>query len=169
MHAHSNARVGQYWPKVWLKVRPRQNDETNRAMAMKFCYACGKLSPGEALFCSKCGRSFDVRLCPRLHKNSRWAKACSQCGSHELSQPQPHVSIWWKVLEFLIRAGSGTFLVYIALTVLIDLFRRPVFQAGLVAVGVLLGLLVWSWRQLPEWFRKFVSRFMKRKEHERER
>lgn len=169
MDANSTCGVGQYWPKVRLTVWPRQDDETIKAMAMKFCYACGKLSAGEPLFCTKCGRSYDVRLCPRLHRNSRWAKACSQCGSHELSQPQPHVSLWWKALELLIRAGGGLFLLYVALLVLVDLVRRPEFQAGIIVVGVLLGLLVWLWRQLPEWFRKFVSRCMKRKEHEGER
>ena len=161
--------VSRYRPKVWLTVWPRFNGVTNKGIAMKFCYACEKLSPGEPLFCSKCGRSFDVRLCPRLHKNSRWAKACSLCGSHELSQPQPYVSFWWRALEFLIRAIVALFLIYAALLAVMDLIRRPEIQAGLLIVGVLVGLLFWLWSQLPEWFRRFVSRSMKRKEHDRER
>lgn len=136
---------------------------------MKFCYQCGRATPGDPIFCTKCGRSYDVRLCPRLHRNSRFAKACSQCGSHELSQAQPQVSVWWKVLEFLAKAAFGVFLVYVSLTVLVDLLQKPQFQVGVLVVGVLVGLLWWLWSQLPEWFRKLVWRSSKRKEHDRER
>jgi hypothetical protein len=136
---------------------------------MKFCYQCGKASAGDPPFCSKCGRTYDVRLCPRLHRNSRFAKACAQCGSRELSEAQPQVSHWWKVLEFLAKVAFGIFLVYFSLTALLDLLQRPQFQAGVLVIGILLGLLWWLWSQLPEWFRKFVWRFLKRKERDRER
>jgi len=136
---------------------------------MKLCYHCGKASAGDPPFCSKCGRSYDVRLCPRQHRNSRFAKVCSQCGSHELTEPQPQVSVWWKVLEFLVKAGIGLFLVYVSLVAIVDLLRRPQFQAGLFAVAVVLGLLWWLWSQLPEWFRKFVWRSVRRKERDHER
>lgn len=136
---------------------------------MKFCYECGKASAGDPPFCSKCGRSYDVRLCPRMHKNSRWAKVCSQCGSHELSEPQPHVSFWWKILEFLIRATVVIFLLYVSLIAFMGLLRQPEFQAGLLVIAVLLGLLWWMWSRLPEWFREWVRRSLKRKEHDRER
>jgi predicted amidophosphoribosyltransferase len=136
---------------------------------MKFCYQCGKASAGDPLFCTKCGRTYDVRLCPRLHRNSRFAKACSQCGSRELSQAQPQVSLWGRVLEFLAKVAVGVFLVYVSLTALLDILRRPQFQAGLLIVGVLIGLLWWVWSQLPEWFRKLVWRSSKHREHDRER
>ncbi len=136
---------------------------------MKFCYQCGKASAGDPPFCSKCGRSFDARLCPRQHRNSRFAKVCSQCGARELSQAQPQVSFWWKVLEFLAKVGLGILLLYISLAVLVDLLRRPQFQAGLFIVVILIGLVWWLWSQLPEWFRKFVWRSSKRKERDRER
>ena len=110
-----------------------------------------------------------MRLCPRLHRNSRFAKACAQCGSRELSEAQPQVSHWWKVLEFLAKVAFGIFLVYFSLTALLDLLQRPQFQAGVLVIGILLGLLWWLWSQLPEWFRKFVWRFLKRKERDRER
>ena len=136
---------------------------------MKFCYQCGKASAGDPPFCTKCGRSYDVRLCPRMHKNSRFAKACSQCGSRELSETQPQAPVWWKVLEVLARFGLGVFLVYVTLTALIGLLQRPQFQIGLFVIAVLIGFLWWAWSQLPEWFRKFVWRFLKRKEHDDER
>jgi hypothetical protein len=61
---------------------------------MKYCHHCGRLTSGEPMFCQFCGRSYDVKLCPRLHANPRWAEVCSQCGSRELSTPQPKVSFW---------------------------------------------------------------------------
>lgn len=134
---------------------------------MKFCYQCGKASAGDPLFCTKCGRTFDARLCPRLHKNSRFAKACSQCGSRELSQAQPQISVWWKVVEFLAKVALGIFLIYVSIALLIDLLRRPQVQIGVLIIAIPLGLLWWFWLQLPEWFRKIVWR-SKRKEHDRE-
>jgi hypothetical protein len=104
-----------------------------------------------------------------MHRNSRFAKACSQCGSRELSEAQPQVSIWWKVLELLAKVGFGVFVVYVSLALFIDLLRRPQFQSGLIVIGILVGLLWWAWSQLPEWFRKFVWRLLKRKEHDHER
>jgi hypothetical protein len=136
---------------------------------MKFCYQCGRATAGDPLFCSKCGRSYDVRLCPRLHRNSRYAKACSQCGSRELSQPQAAVSVWWKVLEFLIRVGLGVLLVCLTLAGLAALLRMREVQAGLVAFGILVGLLWWVWSLVPEWIRKLVSRSVRRKENNHER
>jgi hypothetical protein len=136
---------------------------------MKFCYQCGRASAGEPLFCSKCGRSYDVRLCPRLHRNSRFAKVCSQCGSRELSQAQVQVSFWWKVLEFLVRAGFGVLLVFLTLAGFVALIRIREVQSGLIALGILLGILWWLWSLLPEWFRKLVSRSPRRKEQSHER
>jgi hypothetical protein len=136
---------------------------------MKFCYQCGRATAGDPLFCSKCGRSYDVKLCPRLHRNSRYAKACSQCGSRELSQPQAAVSVWWKVLEFLLRVVFGILLIYLTLAGLAALLRMREVQAGLVAFGILVGLLWWLWSLVPEWIRKFVSRSVRRKENNHER
>ena len=146
-----------------------RSHETKKTTLMKFCYQCGKASPGDPPFCSKCGRSYDVRLCPRMHRNSRFATACSQCGSRELSEAQPQVSVWWKVLEVLAKVGFAIILVLISLEVLIALLERPQFQTGVFVIGVLLGLLWWMWAQLPECFRKFVWRLLRRKEHDRER
>ena len=70
---------------------------------MKYCYECGRMTGGEPRYCQFCGRTYDVKLCPRRHENPRFAEVCSQCGSRELSTPQPKVSPVWRVLEFLAR------------------------------------------------------------------
>jgi hypothetical protein len=157
--------MGQNWPRRW----PSQRDETNKAILMKFCYQCGRASAGDPVFCSKCGRSYDVRLCPRLHRNSRFAKVCSQCGSRELSQAQPPVSFWWKVLEFLAKVVFGVLLVYLTLAGFVGLLQTPQFQNALIVFGILIGILWWLWSLLPEWFRKLVRRSHKRKERSDER
>jgi hypothetical protein len=169
MQRKSPLGAGQCWPGYWLSDWPTEMLQTKRTALMKFCYQCGRASAGEPLFCSKCGRSYDVRLCPRLHRNSRFAKVCSQCGSRELSQAQPPVSFWWKVLEFLAKAAFGVLLVYLTLAGFVALVRMREVQNGLIAFGILLGILWWLWSLLPEWFRKLVSRSLRRKERSHER
>ena len=60
---------------------------------MRYCHNCSRFSAGTPLFCSNCGRTFDVRVCPRHHVNPRDAQVCRECGSRELTQPQPRVAI----------------------------------------------------------------------------
>jgi NMD protein affecting ribosome stability and mRNA decay len=136
---------------------------------MKFCYQCGRMTAGEPIFCSSCGRSYDVKLCSRLHVNSRCAEVCSQCGSRELSTPQPRISVWWKVLELLAKVSFGAFLVYLTLAVVVALLKTPQFQNALIVFGILIGLLWWLWTLLPEWFRKLARRSITRKERNHER
>ncbi len=135
---------------------------------MKYCYQCGRITAGEPLYCNFCGRSYDVKLCPRNHVNPRVADVCSQCGSREFSTPQPKVSVWWRILEFLVRVVLGVFLIYVSLAVVVaalqELLRRPEVRAGLVILGILLLGFWWLWSQLPDWFRKIVHRSLSRKE-----
>jgi hypothetical protein len=135
---------------------------------MTYCFNCGKYTPGKPLFCSRCGRSYDVKLCPRLHPNSRSAQICSQCGSSELSNPQPKVSIWAHILAFVLRMLIGAFLVLLSVLVLsailIELLRRSEVQNGLVAIGILVGVLWLIWTKLPDWLRELIRKSMRRKE-----
>ena len=126
---------------------------------MKYCYACGHETGGEPLFCNSCGRSYDVKLCPKLHSNPRTAEACSQCGSRELSVPQPRVLLLWRLLALLIQAVSGLLLLSLSLPVvaafLDDLSRRSGLPDRLLG-GMFILLVLWSfWIVLPE-----VSRWM---------
>ena len=135
---------------------------------MKYCYECGRITAGEPLYCNFCGRSYDVKLCPRHHVNPRVAEVCSQCGSRELSTPQPRVSLWWKVLSFLLQIVVGGLLLLLSLAVFLEIMRgllsTPQVQSGLVVLAILLGLLWWIWSELPDWLRRLVRRLLKRKE-----
>jgi len=140
---------------------------------MKYCYQCGRITVGQPLFCNFCGRSYDVKLCSGKHVNPRIAEVCSQCGSRDLSTPQPKVSAWWKLGEFLVRLLVGILLVCLSLLLVVatlqELLRNSQLQNGLVALGILLGVLWWMWSKLPEWFRKMVRRALARKERGHER
>jgi hypothetical protein len=114
-----------------------------------------------------------VRLCPRLHVNPRIAKTCSQCGSSDLSKPQPKVSLAWRVLGFLVRVLLGALLVcaslWVAVAVIEELLKRPEVQAGMVALGLLLVGLWFLWAMLPDWIRKIIRRLLEKKERRNER
>src|SRR6185312_5776092 len=68
---------------------------------MRFCNNCKRLSPGKDPFCSHCGSTYDVKLCPRQHINPRAAVLCSQCGSRELSTPQPKLPVVIRLVRAL--------------------------------------------------------------------
>ena len=134
-------------------------------MSLSYCYNCGKFTGGKPLFCGHCGRSYDVKLCPRLHQNPRGAEVCSQCGSRELSTPQPKIPMTWRLLALLVRLGLGLLLVYLSLTLLIDLVRTPAFQQLMVCLSFILGALWWCYSRLPDWLQELIRSLWKRKEN----
>ena len=128
---------------------------------MKYCYQCGKMTAGEPLYCGTCGRPYDVKLCPRQHVNPRGAEVCSQCGSRELSTPQPKIPMSLRLLALLARLGLGLLLFYASLSLVIALIRTPEVQRALVAFGLLLAVLWWLWSKLPDWFQEAIRSFWK--------
>jgi ribosomal protein L40E len=137
---------------------------------MKYCFECGRLTGGEPLFCNFCGRSYDVKLCPRLHRNPRVATVCRECGSRELSTPHPHVSIFWHILVFLIRIALGSLLVFLSISIAVmvvgELLKPLEVQGGIIVLGVLLIGLWFLWVMLPDWLRKFIRHRLRRKERD---
>jgi len=134
---------------------------------MKHCYHCGHMTTGEPVFCNRCGRSYDVKLCSRLHPNPRSAEICSQCGSRDLSTPQPRRPLRWKLFEAAVRIFLFLFLAGCSLLVLLGVLEALVhstqLQGGLVIIGLLLVVLWSLWSMIPQWFRKVVTESMKRK------
>ena len=140
---------------------------------MKYCYECGRMTPGKPLYCNFCGRSYDVKLCPRHHPNPRIAEICGQCGSHDLSTPQPKVSIWWRILEWLTWMFVAALLTVLSaiflFEFLIAVLQSSAGQGAVILLTVLLGLLWWLWTLLPDWFRKLVKRSFERRRRSDER
>jgi hypothetical protein len=128
---------------------------------MKFCFQCGKMTAGEPLYCGTCGRTYDVKLCPRAHVNPRGAEVCSKCGSRELSTPQPKIPMSLRLLALLIRLGLGLLLFYASLSLVVDLLRTREVQQVLVVFGMLLSGLWWIWSKLPDWFQEAIRSFWK--------
>lgn len=135
---------------------------------MKYCYQCGRMTSGEPLFCNHCGRSYDVKLCPRMHQNPRGAEVCAKCGSRELSTPQPKIPMSWRLLAVVARLGIGLALFYASLCLVVALLRTPEVQRTLVAIGLLLAGLWWLWSKLPDWFQELIRALWKRKENKDE-
>ena len=125
---------------------------------MKYCYECGRLTGGDPRYCQFCGRSYDVKLCQRRHENPRFAEVCSQCGSRELSTPQPKVSVLWKIAEFFLRGLVGLLIVYVVLSVIDALISSPATGNALLAFLVLLVPLAILWGMIPDWLRKLVRK-----------
>ena len=138
---------------------------------MKFCYHCGRMTAGEPLFCNFCGRSYDQKLCPRLHVNPRYAEVCSQCGSRDFSTPQPRVSFAWKafatVTRWLLGAVLALLAVLLGIGAFAELLKQPAFQSGLIVLGVAFAALWTLWDMTPHWIRKLIHKLLKRKERRR--
>ena len=136
---------------------------------MKYCYECGRITAGEPRYCQFCGRTYDVKLCPRRHENPRFAEVCSQCGSRELSTPQPKVSPVWKVMEFLSRVMVGLLIAYVVLSFVYGMVTTPRTSDALMALGLLICALFVLWTMLPDWFRRLVRRSMGKGGHREDR
>lgn len=140
---------------------------------MRYCYFCNHLTPGQPLFCNYCARSYSQKLCPRLHANPRSAEACSQCGSRDLSTPQPRVPLWVPVVEFLVSLIPGLVLALVSGLLIgafvVALLHSPRMLCAFVMLGLALGVLWWVWSKLPSWFRSAIYRMLKRKRNGDER
>lgn len=126
---------------------------------MKYCYHCGTMTAGDPLYCSRCGRTYDVKLCSRQHVNPRGVEVCSQCGSRELSTPQPRIPMALRLLALLVRLGLGLLLFYVTLSLAVTLIETPQFRQLLIACGMLLAILWWLWTRLPDWFQEAIRSF----------
>ena len=134
---------------------------------MKYCYNCNRITPGEPLFCNYCGRSYNVKLCPRQHPNPRSAEACSRCGSRDFSTPQPRVPWWVPCLELALSVIPGLFLAIasvVTVIVAVEAIREnPALQLAFLKLLIVLGVFWWIWSQLPVWFRTAVYKMLKRR------
>jgi len=134
---------------------------------MKYCWNCNRVTPGEPLFCNFCGRSYDVKLCPRLHANPRNAQACSYCGSRDLSTPQPRMPFWAPIVEFLASLAPGLILAVLTVGALAAFFtaiaRNPQMLAPAMCLLIALGVLWWAWSLIPAWIRNAVYNLLRRR------
>jgi hypothetical protein len=133
----------------------------------RYCYGCNRTTVGEPLYCNFCGRSYDVKVCPRHHINPRYAGACSQCGSRDLSTPQPKVPWWVPTVGLVIRVIPGSALAFVsgrvvAIVIPKFAFGQEMFVA-LILVLFPLGILWTMWSEIPRWYRTAIYRMLQRR------
>ena len=133
---------------------------------MRFCNQCHRITAGEPLFCNFCGRSYDFKLCPSRHPNPRNAEVCSECGSRELSTPQPRLPLWLTPLLALLSALPGILLLLVtvlfafAFVNMLVTNQQLLFQCMLV--GLMLGFLWYLYMHLPHFLRRLISKMFTR-------
>jgi hypothetical protein len=132
---------------------------------MTYCYFCGRATAGKPPFCNHCGRSYDVKLCPRLHENTRGAEVCSRCGSRELSTPQPRIPTIWRLLAIIARMGIGLLLFYLTLSLVIAFPRTPALRHVLAVSGAFLIGLWLLYTKLPDWPQEILRSLWSWKQH----
>ncbi len=140
---------------------------------MKYFFNCNRITAGEQpLFCNFCVCSYDVKLCPRRHINPRTAEACSQCGSRDLSTPQPRRPLWAPLLGFVLSAVPGVFLtsasIVFALAITSAVLQRPDMIVALMLLAIPFGILWAMWSEIPAWFRRWIYRLLKRRRERRD-
>jgi hypothetical protein len=102
-----------------------------------------------------------------MHINPRNVEFCSQCGSRDLSTPQPKVPFWMRIFVFLLSLLPGVILVVLSILTVVFLFEALLASPRMVCIlmylAIVAGILGWIWTELPMWFRKAVYRLLKRK------
>lgn len=119
---------------------------------MRRCTSCFRFHPGTPTFCSYCGRSFDVRICSRGHRNPRSVQFCAECGSSDLSTPAPPASFLHHLSGFVLYLFSGVaiglFLVAAVLGVVYSI-DWSALSGPFVMLMLMLALLYWTTTLLP--------------------
>lgn len=132
---------------------------------MRYCTSCRHITTGTPLFCTFCGHSFDVRLCPRLHVNARGAQVCAECGSRDLSQPQRRGSFLSRLSTTGLSVLPGALLWLLSIVVLLAFVQAVLtnqqVQGQLIAVLLLLAVLWWVYVQIPGPIKRIVHRGFK--------
>ena len=119
---------------------------------MKRCTACFRFHPGTPTFCSYCGRSFDVRICSRGHRNPRGVQFCAECGSADLSTPAPPASFLHHLSGFVLYLFSGlTIALVVVIAALAVLYNIDwtALTPSMAALVLMLGFLYWTTTLLP--------------------
>lgn len=119
---------------------------------MRYCLSCRKVTSGDPAYCNYCGKSYDVKRCPRGHVNVRGAEVCAACGSRDLSLPQRPLSGWHRVFHLAVLVVP--FVLLLAATLgymwlfLETLFESPARLLPLMLLGLVLGLLWLIWMHI---------------------
>ncbi len=133
---------------------------------MRYCNQCHRITPGEPLFCNFCGRSYNFKLCQHRHPNPRNAEVCNQCGSRELSTPQPRVPLWLAPLIRLLTILPGLLLASVSVVFVFGLVRALLSSQQLLFQAILAGLMLsFAWylySRLPHFLQRLLTKLFTR-------
>jgi|SRR5580700_309863 hypothetical protein len=101
---------------------------------MRYCYNCNRITRGEPIFCSFCGRTYNQKFCSRMHPNPRRGQFCSQCGSAEFSTPQPVIPILLRPAFWFLKL-SPKLVIPATLVILIAFILHPLVTDPYVQVA----------------------------------
>ena len=127
---------------------------------MKYCNNCFRFSVGKPPYCTSCGRSYNVRLCKRGHRNSRQTQFCAECGSGDLSTPAPPETALSRMSRWSVQLVFGMFVGLVILALTASIFVAldwSVIGPKLVQLGITVGVLYWATTLLPGPIRKAGS------------
>jgi hypothetical protein len=119
---------------------------------MKRCSSCFRYSLGQPAFCTHCGRSYHVRICPRGHVNLRSAAFCAECGSGDLSTPAAPAGWLFHFSQWTLRVFVTLTVVLIGISAVVGLLISLDWSAitpRLVLLALMLGVLYWTTTLLP--------------------
>jgi len=119
---------------------------------MKRCNYCFRFGTGRPEYCSRCGRSYDLRLCPLGHRNLRADRYCGTCGSAELSTPAPPSSVLSRLSLFVVVAAVVLFAALALAVTFVSIEKREsplVFSVPMLRLAIVLALLYWTTTLLP--------------------
>ena len=138
---------------------------------MRYCYNCNRITQGDPLFCQFCGRTYDLKLCPRLHKNARNAVICPQCGSRDLSTPAPKAPLWISMAVFGLTLVPGILLFIISVLFIGAILHQLLTDSRMLVVFGFLALalmVLWAmWMKVPLAVRQFLRKLVLDREKER--
>ena len=124
---------------------------------MRRCTSCFRFQPGNPTYCAHCGRSFDVRICSRGHRNPRHVEFCSECGSADLSTPSPPASLGFRITGFIVYVfviATALLVVLSAVLFFLDRVDGSVLVGPLAELILVVGFLYWTTTLLPGPVRK---------------
>ena len=141
---------------------------------MRYCHNCGRVTTGKPSFCQFCGRTYNVKLCPKHHPNPRNAVVCSECGSRELTVPAPKIPLWLRPFFFLLTILPGILLIGASILFVFAFVRQlvtnPNMLLQMMLIGLMLGLAWLIYMQLPGFVRQLIHKIIaKGGKHDRAR
>lgn len=129
---------------------------------MRYCNQCRRITLGNPLYCTFCGSSYDVKLCPARHINPTSAMFCSECGSRDLSTPAPPLRFWFRLVLRAVVLLIGSVLLIFSIGFLIafasGVFTNPDTIFPYLLASVILALIWYGYVEGSSFIFSFLKR-----------